>query len=274
MTLVTRDLKKTREHFPDIDAVETDFATVEALASVLTPGNFVSLVILTKRDQLKAQMMLVDAAVEVGIPHVIPSAFGIGPTNPEVRKWPVLSLKAQIEDHLQKVAEGGRLVYTAINTGMFLDYAVERGVLFSLDTKKPTALLDGGDKPLSTTTMDDIGIAVATAVLKREHLKNRTLFIHTAVVTQNQLLQYARVLHPDREFKSLHLDTKEMVQKAEERLSRGETGPDVAMPYMARASFGLGLGIFKQVDNEVLGIELWNEQQVRQLVADALLAKE
>lgn len=80
---------------------------------------------------------LVDAAIAVGIPHIIPSAFGVSTTVPGVRDNPVLESKARMEDHLIQKAKEGRVTYTQIQTSSFFDWALDRGLY--LNTKDPNA---------------------------------------------------------------------------------------------------------------------------------------
>ena len=42
---------------------------------------------------------------------------------------------------------------------------------------------------------------------------------------------------------------------SKERYEKGERSADALRGYLVRTSFGLGLGEFKKVDNEVLGVE-------------------
>ena len=54
---------------------------------------------------------------------------------------------------------------------------------------------------------------------------------------------------------TMHLDTKVLEAASKERYEKGERSADALRGYLVRTSFGLGLGEFKNVDNEVLGVE-------------------
>lgn len=127
-------------------------------------------------------------------------------------------------------------------------------------------VFDGGDVPFSATLMDDIGKAVAVSLLKVDKFRNKFVNIQSAVITQNQLARYAKELAPDREFKSIPLDTAVLEKAAFERYNAGDTGPDVMYMFMPRVTFGNKLGLFDHVDNEELEVEQMSEEQVKELV--------
>lgn len=227
-----------------------------------------ALVILINRDEADGQINLIDAAIDVGITHIIPSAFGFTTTHPEIRKYPVLAAKAKMEDHLIQKASEGLCTYTQVQTGSFFDWALDRGIF--LNTTKPdapTMVFDGGDIPFSVTNMDDIGKAVASSLLNFEKVKNRDVHVHTAVVTQNQLLAYAKEAAPDREFKVVNLDTAELEKKAWENYNKGDMSLENMRLFLVRALFSNRVSLFKETDNDLLGLANWSNQQVKELVA-------
>ena len=243
---------------------------MEALTKVLQQdvGHQDALVMLLNRDQVQAQLDLIDAAIAAGIPHIIPSSFGIGTRDLNVRITPIGEGKARMEDHVVKKAEEGTVTFTSIQTGVFFDWALNLGVF--LNTKggdRPTAVFDGGDIPFSVTVMDDIGKAVAAVLLQSHLFRNKFVFVHSAVVTQNQLLAYAEEAAPDREFKVLQLDTAELEKQAWEKYNNGERGPEVMHGFLPRATFGKRMGKFEETENERLGIEVWTDEKVKWFIA-------
>ncbi|KAK0259133.1 hypothetical protein LTS09_005957 [Friedmanniomyces endolithicus] len=269
VTLLSRNIEKAAQQYPPpIKVAEVDYASTEYLTKTLCEaGGFDSLVILINRRELDPQIKLIDAAIAAGVPHIVPSSFGISTESPEVRALPPIKAKIEMERYLVEKADEGRVSYTAINTGLFFDWGLEGpGIPVNLKGG-PTLRADGGAVALSVSTLDLIGQAVAQAVRKREEARNRFLYVHSAAVTQNQLLQYAREIAPEREFPVEEVDTEKAVADAEEKMRQGATGPRVAAPAMMRVSFGLGLGLFKKVDNAFLGLEVMTEEEVKATVA-------
>jgi hypothetical protein len=134
----------------------------------------------------------------------------------------------------------------------------------------PFMLFDSGDIPFSGTNLDDIGKAVASSLLEVDQFSNKFAYIHSAVVTQNQLLGYARELSPDRNFKVIPVDTAEVEKQAWERWNAGDHSPEVQRMFMPRVTFGLAKGLFEQTDNAELGIEQLTDEQIKQLVGSLM----
>ncbi|KAK5122244.1 hypothetical protein LTR85_004154 [Meristemomyces frigidus] len=269
ITLLTRDPAKAAETYPaPTKTLAADYSSVPNLTTLLRAGAFDALVILINRDQVTAQTNLLDAAAAVGGLHVIPSSFGTSYEHPKGRQLGALINKLPVEQHFLRLAEEGRITYTAINTGLFFDWALEKAGLPINLLGGPTMLFDEGKVRLSVSTLDRIGEAVAIALLRKEELGlvNRFLYVQSAVVSQAQLLAYARQLAPEREFKTVGVDTASIEGPALEKLERGETGPEVQRALMARFSFGLGLGLFERSDNEILGLKDMTEEEIKGLL--------
>lgn len=264
VTILTRDPKKSAGHFPTVVRIlEADYSSPEKLSCLLKGHD--SVIILINRDQVDAQIAAIDAAIAAGVPHIIPSSFGLDNTIPEVRDSIPIAGKRRMEEYLAHQAEQGKVSFTALNTSMFLDWAVAAGVL--ANPRGLTMVFDGGDKPLSATTLDDIGKAVAKIIQIRDQVRNRFLFVHSAVVTQNQLLGYLKELKPDGQFATVQLKTEELEERALRAIEEGTATLRDIHGLMARVSFGLGHGRFGHVDNELLGIPEHSEEQVKQTVA-------
>ena len=273
MTALTRDPDSASvKALPaDVKIVRADYTSVEALTATLRDGSFDALVILINRLQPQAQINLIDAAAATGSNmHIIPSSFGIDYSHPDVKRLqaPLIEDKMAMEEHLFSVARAGKLTYTAINAGMFLDWALDRGQCVDLRRdKKPTMLFDGGNVKLSASTLDFIGEAVANALLRKEEVVNRVLYVHTAAITQQQILGYAKELAPDMEIQTVPVDTAELEKRTLEEIRGGASGPEAARPLMVRTTFGLGLGLFEKTDNALLGLREWTEDDLKALIA-------
>ena len=63
---------------------------------------------------------------------------------------------------------------------------------------------------------------MAVSLQKVDQFKNRDACIHTAVITQNQLLEYARKAAPQRDFKVINLDSAELEKQAWEKYNSGD----------------------------------------------------
>jgi len=67
-----------------------------------------------------------------------------------------------MENHVRQVAAEGKITFTGLHTGLFLDWAIEVGAL--VNARGPTRVFNGGDRLNSATTLDSIGRAVVEVV--------------------------------------------------------------------------------------------------------------
>jgi hypothetical protein len=166
-------------------------------------------------------------------------------------------------DVLEKGAKG-EITYTGINTGMFLEWVLGEDIFVGLSGRIPTRVADGGDIPMSASTLDDIGKAIAAILLKPEETVNKIYYIHTVVMTQNQVLGYAREAAPDAEFVVEHVDTAVLVEAAWKRYHEGKRDRISLRDFVIRASYGLSNGFFPKTDNEFLGIRQWSDEELKE----------
>ncbi|KAF5618483.1 uncharacterized protein FTJAE_12181 [Fusarium tjaetaba] len=152
----------------------------------------------------------------------------------------------------------------SINTGIFLDWVLDEDIFVGLSGKAPTRVADGGDIPMSATALDDIGKAISAVLLKPYETVNKLYYIHTVVMTQNQVLGYAREAAPDAVFAVEQVDTKVLVEAAWKRYNEGIRDRVSVRDFVIRASYGMGNGFFPKTDNEFLGIKQWSDEELKE----------
>lgn len=173
---------------------------------------------------------------------------------------------------------GNATTYTAINTGMFLEYALSMGILLNTTPHMGGATLvpDGGAPVLNISAMQDIVTATLNAVIlgvrRDERVLNQEMYIRSFETSQNTLLAYAREIAPRKEWKVIPIDSKHAEAESQRKWEQGDTSADALRGFLVRASFGLGAGKFDdgkcRIGNEVLGVMAWEEERVRGLVGE------
>lgn len=68
----------------------------------------------------------------------------------------------------------------------------------------------------------------------------------------------------------MFVDSAQLERAAKAKMEAGEQGREVMMMFMPRPTFGLGLGSCEMVENEGLGIKVYEEADVKALVAKYL----
>jgi hypothetical protein len=207
--------------------------------------------------------LIADATVLAGVPHLIPAAFGLDTRLDGVRDLPHLAQHyIKSETHMMDVISKsqGRTKYTIIHTGPFLEWALQYNIFLNLGEKGEgvTVIFDDGNARMSVSSMHDIGEAIATAVLKRDQpgVQNKILLMHNIIVSQNETLELAKEIMPDKPWPTQRINTLQawaMSQKAFDE--SGGTAPASAYQgFFAKALARDGLGLFEQVDNDILDV--------------------
>ncbi|KAH7265544.1 uncharacterized protein BKA55DRAFT_686010 [Fusarium redolens] len=249
---------------PKVDVIGADYTSVETLTPSLVGRGFDAIVIMLNRLAYDASVVTMQAAVNAGIYRAIPSFFGVSLENPEIANMPFMKTKLPVLNDVLAKAEKGEITYTGINTGMFLDWVLDEDIFVGLSGKAPTRVADGGDIPMSATTLDDIGKAISAVLSNPEETVNKLYYIHTVVMTQNKVLGYAHEAAPEAEFAVEQVDTKALVEAAWKRYNEGIRDRISVRDFVIRASYGMGNGFFPKTDNEFLGIRQWSDAELKE----------
>ncbi|KAF5716808.1 hypothetical protein FGLOB1_2402 [Fusarium globosum] len=258
---------------PEVDVIGADYTSAETLSPSLVGRGFDAIVIILNRLAYDASVVTMQAAANAGIYRAIPSFFGVSLDNPEIANMPFMKTKLPVLNDVLAKAEKGEITYTGINTGMFLDWVLDEDIFVGLSGKAPTRVADGGDIPMSATTLDDIGKAISAVLLKPEETVNKLHYIHTVVMTQNQVLDYAREAAPGVDFAVEQVDTKVLVEAAWERYNEGIRDRVSVRDFVIRASYGMGNGFFPKTDNESMGIRQWSDEELKEEIFRRVQAK-
>ncbi|KAF5652785.1 hypothetical protein F25303_2922 [Fusarium sp. NRRL 25303] len=248
----------------EVNVIGADYSSAETLSPSLVGRGFDAIVIILNRLAYDASVVTMQAAVNAGIYRAIPSFFGVSLDNPEIANMPFMKTKLPVLNDVLAKAEKGEITYTGINTGMFLDWVLDEDIFVGLSGKAPTRVADGGDIPMSATTLDDIGKAISAVLLNPDETVNKLYYIHTVVMTQNQVLGYAREAATGVEFAVEQVDTKVLVEAAWKRYNEGIRDRVSVRDFVIRASYGMGNGFFSKTDNEFLGIRQWSDEELKE----------
>ncbi|GAB7322364.1 hypothetical protein MBLNU13_g03325t1 [Cladosporium sp. NU13] len=124
---------------------------------------------------VQAQESLLKASLAAGVKRFVPSEFGSNTTNRHV------------------------MSYSLLITGPFIDWGLSK-VPFIINVGASTAegngscatVIDGGNTPFSITRTTTVGNSVAAVLTRPHETKNRALFIHEGITTQNKLIALAQ----------------------------------------------------------------------------------
>ncbi|RYP75072.1 hypothetical protein DL770_007483 [Monosporascus sp. CRB-9-2] len=261
---------RLRPH-PNLSIKEVDFNSVQSLTPALLGTQVVISCLATLA--IGSQNPLIDATVAAGVKRFIPAEFGMDSQNPLSAQLPVCAPKAATRRYLlEKSNSNPGFTYTSIANGLFLDWCLKAGIILNLAQHTAT-LYNGGDVPFSATILADVAKAVLGVIAHQDETANRVVYIHSALVTQNRLIQYAKD-KDGREWDTVVKDTEEVRQESLAELTKGPQGDvDAAMlGFCICGSFhaDYGCDFSSHLDNELLGVTVLSEVELRVLVESFL----
>lgn len=250
--------------FPEgTDVVEVDYNSLESLTAALQGQDLVISTLTTLA--IDAQLKFIDAAIAAGVSRFVPSEFGSNLDVPSVRALPVFSQKVKIQDALIEKAKTSPLSYTFVYNSAFLDWGLDHKFIFDWSESKPI-IIDGGDNEFSTTTLSSVGDALVGIASHPDETKNRVVYIHDLVITQNKLLEIAKKVAPERPWAPIPVALDDLTAKSDQRLAQGLFDMETFAPYLFRAIFDpRSQPKFEKTDNELLGVKGKTEEDIAEL---------
>jgi nucleoside-diphosphate-sugar epimerase len=252
---------------PSLTITSVDFTSVASLTSALT--NIHAVISCLATSAISSQTPLIDACIASGVHRFIPAEFGMDSLNPLAAKLPVCQPKVATQEYLKMQASARPgFTWTGIANGMFLDWGIKMGLL--VDVKKHTATLyNGGDVRFSATRLEDVASAVVGVLGNLEGTRNRLVYVHSAVVTQNQLIGYVRE-KDGKEWDVVVRETEVVKKESYDELDRGD-GADVEaamLGFCITAMFDeeYGCDFSEKLDNETVGLSEIGDGGVRKVV--------
>ncbi|GLA35485.1 hypothetical protein AnigIFM63309_011325 [Aspergillus niger] len=268
VSILTRS-NKPGAYASNINVFEVDFNSVESLTTALKGVDAV--VSTVGGAAVDNQTVLIDAAIAAGVKRFIPSEFGNVTTNPKVEKFPVYSSVFKIRNYLQENAAAGKLSWTVLACGAFLDLVLNTPTLLDFQNHTVT-ILDEGDNRISSTSLPAVGKAIAAILQNFDATENRVMHVSEAILTQNQLIGFAKEIRPDIEWSISKEQSSLLLQESLEEFGAG----DFSVPTFMKLLKGTALAgdtygaAFDVTDNELLGIKELAPADLKKLIAEKL----
>ncbi|KAM3430694.1 hypothetical protein NHJ13734_007633 [Beauveria thailandica] len=249
---VLRRLGSKSTYPASVKVVDVDFSSADALTSALQGQDVV--ISTLPADVASLQITLVDAAVAAGVKRFLPSEFGCNLDNALSRQIPVFGEKIKIQEHLKERAAAGRISYTFVYNGPFLDWGIRNQFVLNVAGYKPR-LLDDGKALFSATNLDTVGSALVGILDHLDETKNRAVFLEDIKISQQRLLELAKKAAPEKPWEVSYVKVDDLVKVAGENLAKGIFTFDNIAPFIHKSFVSPGYGgNFEKSDNELLGL--------------------
>lgn len=187
--------------------------------------------------------------------------------NEKTRALPVFKDKVAVQEALKEEASSGKLTYTLICAGPFLDWGMMVGLIMNLKGKSIN-LYDDGDRVFSSTSLPTIGKAVAGVLRHPEQTKNRAVYVQDTALTLKKVVALGKGAIGAEGWKENVVAIDELLEQAWAELKKEQPNPaNFVMKFICAAIWGDGYGgHFEKLDNELLGIKEMSDAEVQGLV--------
>lgn len=174
-----------------------------------------------------------------------------------------------MQDALQKEADAGRLSYTIVVNGPFLDWGLKVGFIGSVKGKK-IDLFDGGERVFSTTSLPSIGKATAAVLEHLEETKNRAVYIHDTAITLKKLADISKKAVGKDGWTTDFVSIDEMYNNAWAELKKPQPNHNVfVFGFLKTGIWGKGYGAhYERNDNALLGLKELGDAELQELVVN------
>ncbi len=260
--------RSTLPEHPNLRVVEVDYDSVASLTSALQ-GHQVVVASFPTAAAVGSQYPLIDASVAAGVTRYFPSEYGNNTANPKCMELPVFASKTQAVEYLKaKSAANPHFSYTALCTGLFLDWGLDVGFIVNPKTHSAT-IYDGGDLPFSTTMLATVGNAIVSIIAHLGETENRHVYIHDMVLTQNKLIAIVKKLD-GKDWNLTHVESA--TAKSEGLIELKKEKPYIMkglfpLIHISSLAEGYGGDFSAHLDNELLGIEGMGYKELEEVVA-------
>lgn len=219
----------------------------------------------------ETQTKLIDAAAAAGVPWVLPNEFGGDPLDVEMgRDTFIGDRKAPFRDQIENL---GKSSWIGVACGFWYEFSLGGGddrYGFDIPNRAVT-LMDKGTTKISTSTMPQVGRAVAALLSLKvlpankddkspnlSSFKNKPLYISSFTIGQQDMLDSVLRVSGTKlsDWKVTHTTSKERFESGQELMKQGNMLGFARLLY-SRAFFPNSTGNFgetKGLHNELLGL--------------------
>jgi uncharacterized protein YbjT (DUF2867 family) len=222
-----------------------------------------------------SQIPIIEAAVDAGVKFIIPTEYSLASTLPPPEASNAWAAKRKVRTHLAGLREAGKLDYTLIFAGLWIDVLGLTWVLIDVKNKKQE-LWEGGEHPISLTSTGSVGEAVV-AVLEGKAAGKTEVRIKNINLSQRRIKELSEEVVGEDGWEVTHLDTEESTKIASQRLREGTAEPADHYSFVKRGAAVWGYAgpwTSEEDDSAALGLEEWTEGDVVQLIREIVGSKE
>jgi hypothetical protein len=172
------------------------------------------------------QYALIEAAIKAGVKRFLPSEFGLDTASAQLLAVvPPFRVRAELIDNLKaKQATGSPIEWTAVVTGMFLDWGLRTGFLDVNVEQRTAELWDDGDVPFTVSNLPIVArtvVKLLTDAAAYDASRNAYIYTGSATTTQKELLA-ATEKATNAKFEVTNIESQKLIAESTTKLAGGD----------------------------------------------------
>lgn len=212
---------------------------------------------------------LVDAAIAAGVRRFIPSEFSHSPSNAKARALSLWIGKNLVYQHITKLADEGKITFTSISNGGFVEFVLKTGMVGIDLTAKTVRLMNDGNVKFPWTSLPAIGEAIANALVNHEETKNQSYCIYSFLKSQQEVVELAKRAIGSEGWQTSTVDVNQAFEQAMGKVKLGAIDMEVIGDILRYTLSTPGyIQEVKKEDNEALGVKIWTDEEIIQVIKD------
>lgn len=194
---------------------------------------------------------------------------------PQVGDFNAFDGKRAVQKHLIKLKDQGKIDYTLVFVGLWIDVTGLGGFVIDVKNKRQE-VWDGGEHPISLTSTASIAKAVV-AILEGKAAGKTEVRIKDIDLSQRRLRELSAEVVGRDGWELTHLDTEDRTNTARQRFRDGTKTVDDHYSFVKRGAGAPGYGIPwtpEEDDSAALGLKKWTESDVVDFIRRYVEGKE
>jgi len=223
VSVLTRPGSKSK--FPEnVKVITTDYSPSSLALALAGQDAVISLLGLSAiGDQ---QYAMIEAAIKAGVKRFLPSEFGLDTASAQLLAVvPPFRVRAELIDNLKaKQAAGSPIEWTAVVTGMFLDWGLRTGFLDVNVERRTAELWDDGDVPFTVSNLTIVArtvVKLLTDAAAYDVSRNAYIYTGSVTTTQKELLA-ATEKATNAKFEVTRIESQKLIAESTTKLAGGD----------------------------------------------------
>ena len=225
VSILSRKSSKPPKLDERVHVIPVDYDNHDDLVKVLK-GQDILISCIASAQNVETDYKLLDAAIEAKVSRFFPNEWSLDCMHPAVKETAVdtrFGLKIVFAEKLEEYARKGKIEYTAIVTGQFVDEELVDGWLGPVLKDRTVTYYDGGKYKVTGCSLRFVGAAVVKMASKSGgDVKNKRIRIAEMEYTGKQVASLLGKVSGDEFTVKEDITSEESLKKCKAELEAGE----------------------------------------------------